>query len=122
MQLADAPADEGDPGELALQHPHLSWEYHRHGDRFPGRGMLPQGHVIVGGQVLAPLNSVVEAASPLQRGKQYGSPDTCERKAQSEGQEEVGDDEKDRVEKRPEKKEEGEEEGADELHASHQPG
>ena len=49
----DAPADERDPGQLALEHPDLRRQQHRLRDGLPARGMLHQRDVIAGGQPLA---------------------------------------------------------------------
>ena len=62
MQQPDAPADEGQPQQLALQDPDLAREDHADGQGLPGRGVLPQRDVVVGGNVLPTLDGVVQAA------------------------------------------------------------
>ena len=71
-QLADAPADERDPGQLALEHPDLRRQQQRLRHRLPARGMLDQRDVIAGRQLLASLDPIVEPAGPAQH--RAGSP------------------------------------------------
>ncbi len=105
MQLPDAPPDGGNPQQLALQHPDLPGEDDCHGDRFPGRGVLPQRDVIARWQVLHAFDAIVEAADPLQRPQEHVRPDLGEHEAPAEREERARDDEEDRVEERPQEQE-----------------
>src|SRR5262249_16057925 len=61
-QHLETPAHEGHPHQLALQHPHLRWNYEERRDGLPGRGVVAHHDVIAGWDVLAALHHIREAA------------------------------------------------------------
>ena len=73
-QHLQSPADERDPQQLALEHPHLRREDHEWRDRFPGRGVIAHDDVIALRNALAPLHREFQAAEPIEQPKQNARP------------------------------------------------
>ena len=116
-----APAQRRHPHELALEHPHLRRQQHHLCKGFPGRGMLHQGDVIAGGQVLLAANPVVEPAAPAQRDQQHARPGPRQHAAAAEREQAADDTEEDGIAGGPQQEPHREQERAEPLHAG-QPG